>query len=96
MALQGTRARVILADDQSNPVLTTVIIRYGLGEAHSPNTLARQQCRLTTHKQFDLTAGDVVELLDTEDEVIESFQITTPGQMQAALRTHLAVSNGEN
>jgi hypothetical protein len=96
MALQGTRARVILADDPSNPVLTTVIMRYGLGEAHSPNSLAREQCRITTHKEFDLTADDKIELLNDDDEIIETLLITTPGQINAALRTHLAVINGED
>jgi len=96
MSLQGQPARIVLADDPENPVPTTVIVRYGIGEAHSPATLARQQCRVTTYKNFDLQAGDQVQLLDSSDNVTETLQITTPGQIQAALRMHLAVSYAED
>ena len=96
MSLQGQPARIVLADDPDNPELSTVIVRYGIGEAHSPATLARQQCRVTTYKEFDLLADDKIELLDSNDNVTETLQITTPGQIQAALRMHLAVSYAED
>lgn len=96
MALQGVDVRIILANDANNQQSTRAIIRYGISEAHSPNKLTQQQCRVTTHKEYKLKSGDIIQILDIDGNTTEQLRITTPGQIQAALRTHLAVTYVEN